>query len=778
MHRITQKHFPSQGENSTETAESGNFGQNALIDLYESAYSAIVQPQKVIVIPRYFIQHWLPLLGPARAWLALAFRQAAFVSRTTTQEVISPLSVRLLARWSGLSHGHIGNLLEDLGPLSWFVRKVAPPPSRTESTIWGVQAGIPLTPGHIHLLARYLLRQHGQQPEASLTSHLQQLLNELPSMMASYAKSSPPPPSPDQLNHPVPLARAVSAIFQTPLDAATTTLCDEITARIVQPGNTIALTHYFLDRWLPEFKNGEAWLVPVLRAQVYAGGSGVGQVTIPGGKTRLANALGVTVRSVRRWLSDLSQGALGRFIALLNASSSDLTLEITLREPLHPDDQGVFNNLVTQSELEADKIGHASGQNWTHLWSELDTPGTGVATYPDKNGHKGGQKETPGGTILDTDPEFFGHEPGQNQTPGRTKDDTLIAFNPNPKLNSANENDNFLLQALIESAPGQATEQSRSAGEGEGRVVSEQQPADSPLKKQTSVWDWDYVLQTGGLGPKHRAEMQRNLNQPAYAERFLGWLLYGYAYRKQHQGAAGIQLPVQFAASRYLHSSPEPDYLSLAGESPGDLADWLHRSPYIRLPERRWEEIIAALKANHFLALLEAAVPPELRATAPDEDEDAAVSGAEIPAEADSPPQKNLNIAQEPRQKGGNSGALIDAPAENSPISEQTGGAPVQADTRTAHELWELLRQAAGITSSGAYGGASRAGQVLTIVVGGSYWATQFAQAIEAGRMALTAILPGWTIRLQAMGLVSQAGKRSARDLGVVEELTIVLGTP
>ena len=79
----------------------------------QRAYDAVVRPNAILPIPRYFLEHWLPLLGTSRSWLALAFRQVAFVSRSNSHEVPAQTTLRQLGRWCGLTHVRVHQVLKD-----------------------------------------------------------------------------------------------------------------------------------------------------------------------------------------------------------------------------------------------------------------------------------------------------------------------------------------------------------------------------------------------------------------------------------------------------------------------------------------------------------------------------------------------------------------------------------------------------------------------------------------------------------------------------------------
>lgn len=76
--------FSDDGEDPPEQASSQDT-RPAVLTLqaeYQSIYDAIVQPERVIVVPGYFMRY-IPLLGFELAWRYIGFRQAAYEAGTT-----------------------------------------------------------------------------------------------------------------------------------------------------------------------------------------------------------------------------------------------------------------------------------------------------------------------------------------------------------------------------------------------------------------------------------------------------------------------------------------------------------------------------------------------------------------------------------------------------------------------------------------------------------------------------------------------------------------------
>ncbi len=579
MVRITHNHILSQGP--TRQIPSSSDGETFLFQEYhDSVYSELVAPHKIIAIPRYFLDHWLPVLGPSPAWLVVAFRQAAFVYHATKQQVVRPLAVRCLTRWSGLSHGQIWNILQKNAFLGWFVRKESQAQSKRESNIWEIQTSIPLTPQHIICLEEFALGQRQARSDVSLKELLALLRAEATDIIKGSSRNI----SDLQVNQ-VSLREILEALFG-PFDSEDLLVYEEILGRITQPGNTIAITHYFIDHWRPQLTSGEAWLIHVLRSHVYSTSQNTSRTKVKGGKVGLAEMLGVNVRSMRRWFSDLAGSNLNLFLSVNQMDdTSHLSLNINMRDPVCPDDLARYEELIQKSkETPAD----AAGQNWI-------TSGVQINGQQDKNGHGKSVYPEKGLTEIDRTQDKIEHRSGQKLTTLVTGVDTLM------DLNSDNNK--------ISNTQLQPTEHAGAPAMymGGWSILNLFDHSSLPKAKKANLF----------------AIMGR---QPEKTHSFLGWLIYGYENRGQT--GSGISAPILFALSRYDQNQPADKYISLAQESPQNL---------LRLMQNRfspgvsplWRPILDALEANGFAEILQA------QGCNPDASQNGKEKSPEIPYEPD-----------------------------------------------------------------------------------------------------------------------------------------------
>ena len=107
-------------------------------------------------------------------------------------------------------------------------------------------------------------------------------------------------------------------------------------------------------RWLPDLSPGLGWLVLYLRSRTYLQEDlQVGQVWVSGGWKGIAAVLGVSRKSLSRWLgSDTAKLFFKR-----RENAEDLTnrrnilLYVRMSEPIHPNDQERYESLLKGQDL-------------------------------------------------------------------------------------------------------------------------------------------------------------------------------------------------------------------------------------------------------------------------------------------------------------------------------------------------------------------------------------------------------------------------------------------
>lgn len=498
----------------------------------QRAYDAIVRPNAILPVPRYYLEQWLPLLGTSRAWVVLAFRQVAFVSRSSHDEVPVCTTLRKLGRWCGLTHVRIHQVLKDPGYLTWFVRNphgdLADRQSpRSQPTDFMVRADIPLTPQDqarlslwfekrsptddgdwLHTIEEAIeakkleLPRNCPLPEISLT--IQQLV------YAQRGEDIPLPPSLDQA-------------------------CTELHARWIQPDRVTLATHYFLLRWLPDLSPGLGWLVLLLRSRVYQENDApIGQVWISGGLTSLATELGLSRKSLSRWVeSDHARAFFHQRSDVQDPNNRrNLLLVVRLSEPIHPNDQAKYHQMLQGQDLTTPIS--IDRQNLTNLPSSI---GQALTTCGEPSTDISENLTSLGQGLPAVSHSLTSERTNLNKD--GTKFNALKTFKIKNKITIKDDpNQHEQVVQLIPKIP-------------------------LPFINQ---WQIEEILSRAGVGKKVR----QSISQASQEELlfFIGWLLFALSLPK-------IQYPVFFAYKRHQETAPPQSFLQLAKIPTAQCYHWL-----------------------------------------------------------------------------------------------------------------------------------------------------------------------------------------------------------
>lgn len=439
----------------------------------QRAYDAVVRPNAIVPIPRYFMDNWLPILGTSRSWLTIAFRQVAFVSRSGNHEVPVRTTLRKLGRWCGLSHVRVHQVLKDPGYLTWFVRnphgelseRTVP---RSEPTKFMVRADIPLTPEDQARLTLWLAERSPSDDS--------DWVDAIEAAIEARDRKLPK-------NHPLPdLSLTVQQIVyaqrgdETPLPPSLDEACTELHSRWVQPERVTLATHYFIVRWLPDLSPGLGWLILHLRSRSYLQeGRQVGQVWIAGGWKGLAKSIGVSRKSLSRWVNSdtASQFFQRREDTEDPTNSRNILLIVRMSEPIHSQDEERYHDLINGQDLttpipyEGQKLTSPStgegqgltsgGKQSTDERTNLTDPGQELPSHrqkltkPGSRMNKEGTKFnalSPSKLITKNDLQEL-TQPDSSQT----NPETILQPASSAKMSLGNENDEGMKERL--SAPRQ-----------------------------------------------------------------------------------------------------------------------------------------------------------------------------------------------------------------------------------------------------------------------------------------------------------------------------------
>jgi hypothetical protein len=142
---------------------------------------------------------------------------------------------------------------------------------------------------------------------------------------------------------------------ETPLPPSLDEACTELHSRWVQPERVTLATHYFIVRWLPDLSPGLGWLILHLRSRTYLQEERqVGQVWIAGGWKGLAASIGVSRKSLSRWVN--SDNIADLFFKRRKDTKDptnrrSILLYVRMSEPIHPNDADEYRERLERQDL-------------------------------------------------------------------------------------------------------------------------------------------------------------------------------------------------------------------------------------------------------------------------------------------------------------------------------------------------------------------------------------------------------------------------------------------
>ena len=349
----------------------------------------------------------------------------------------------------------------------------------------------------------------------------------------------------------------------TPLPPSLDEACTELHSRWVQPDRVTLVTHYFLIRWLPQLSPGLGWLIVSLRSRVYLQEDlKVGQVWIRGGWAKLAASLGISRKSLSRWIASQKADLFfqRREDVRDPGDRRHVLLYVRLSEPIHPDDQAEYLSLL-------------EGQDLT---TPLTVEGQNLTTAPLPRG----QILTSGGEPS-TDRRKNLTSPGQELPPSPQKlTSRETVFNKHgSKLNALSTLSSSLQESRQVKTP--------AAGK------SETSP--SPTSTLDEGWQLTQLLQKAGMAKRLRDDILQA--SPRTQLFFIGWLYYALTI-------TNIRYPVLFAGKRYLEGPPADAFLQLAQAPLVYCIGWL-TGRTLEIPEHLEKPIVDLRKGHAYEKLRE-----------------------------------------------------------------------------------------------------------------------------------------------------------------------------
>lgn len=315
---------PTEAEEAALCLEQDELCKKMVMDeIADTVEAALLRPGRIIAFPRYELRH-LPLVGPEFFFLRIAFLQERFLN-TSPEDRTQPFEsyVESLLRWANVGRATLhrfkkGDPARGVPPAAgWFGIEQLPSPPRSADSPqqppcrYRLQQGIPLTPMDADRLYDLLL-------DAGIQADPLQALQDLHSRPVHEILQFPPPaPTPEQKKR-TPSFTSVSGVVQSALGRRRIEpdlrpklqeWINKLSDHITMPNQTVHLSWYFLQEWLPVLGHDAAALILYTRSQGYYNPQTHelrDEISVPGGYGELASIIGLKrSRTIADWLPNL-----------------------------------------------------------------------------------------------------------------------------------------------------------------------------------------------------------------------------------------------------------------------------------------------------------------------------------------------------------------------------------------------------------------------------------------------------------------------------------------
>jgi hypothetical protein len=356
---------------------------------YNTLYNAVTQPDRKFVVTHYFLDEWVPILGPSLAWLVVTLRQRCFWNRRQDWCIVDKAT---LAREAALQERTIERSLRK--PFSdWFVLQIKHRyryrndlgKTVRDKNQYQLLLDEPLAPRHQVGLASLLqqVRSDDADPLTESLNILHQLL-DLPDLndKISYA---------DKANKSLQRRTVLELVAEAygidlrhyaadPRLALLDQACSQLHNKIVQPNKVYVGWQYFRLNWLEHLGHALGWLIIYLRRRCFwDAASGELRDEVRLFKKDLARAIGQTSRNLGNLLEN-SYTSL--FFNIQEAGSPDTDVSVRTKgpstfrvrlvdEPLLPQDQDYIKTEL-QRQLNGDFFGTDAEQGQLNLFPIID----------------------------------------------------------------------------------------------------------------------------------------------------------------------------------------------------------------------------------------------------------------------------------------------------------------------------------------------------------------------------------------------------------------------
>jgi hypothetical protein len=382
---------------------------------YTSAYTEIVQPERISAVTEYFRRYWVPLLKPGPAWLIVALRQRCYWNQQRDWCVVSR---ETLAAESGITARTVDNYLT-LPLVNQFVlqkqlryRRTADGQKQRDWSRYYLRLDEPLTPLHqaaLAALATQAVPECLNSPDASTEeialSVAQYLLNLGAEKLWERMHACEQLLAVQQAAEAIPHPRTIQEILEEvcritgssrePEETrlALSRACDALYNRLVRPDKVQISTQYFRLSWLPLLGGARAWLVLELRSRCYLNHQQMElrDTCTVDGYAELANRLGVSISTIKTCISQSPGPLFMQKLATRRPGRGQVEMDfrVEMIDPMTSDDELRYRALVAKDQ------------------------------EPKFSGSFVGQKPDSSGSLADQSPEFSVRPDQETQSTGR-----------------------------------------------------------------------------------------------------------------------------------------------------------------------------------------------------------------------------------------------------------------------------------------------------------------------------------------------------------------------
>jgi len=413
-------------------------------------------------VSRYFIDHWLRLLGPKAAWAVVDLQQRCYLASADSCQV----SLKELCAAAGAGSTATMQAIVDAPLTRWFFAKQTTHQRRAGKVVRGknrynLQMSDPLTPQHQGQVAWVLTERlrDGTIPAVRGPNDLLQLVSDLPPLSSTPSDGLPAWATREPLNLRQIALRVLleAGVGNVPAnlasEAALRQRFADAQARITQPTRIALATHYFRTEWVPQLDATQAWLIMILRSRCYWNKeSGEVRDTCLTSNRELAGLLGISARTVGRILQD---PLVTRFVSaqgrVYEPRASDgrktpsrtrFQVHLTL-DPLTPPDEAAFAQILLSdaarygldpetgqmdmldildimSQMTQDEITHRRRQ-----WNDKSEIRSSQEVKSSDKIEKGRSRPGEPKTVLDDKIEFRSHPAGRERSPETISSDKI-----------------------------------------------------------------------------------------------------------------------------------------------------------------------------------------------------------------------------------------------------------------------------------------------------------------------------------------------------------------